>query len=122
MPIYEYLCRHCGQQVELMQKISEPPAKKCPECGRSALTKQVSAAGFRLTGAGWYETDFKSGNKKNLASATEAATPSDAAKPGTGVAADTTAAAPKPAAVKTEGKTESKKKPDKKGGKPAAAA
>jgi predicted nucleic acid-binding Zn ribbon protein len=39
----------------------------CPACGKASLKKQISAAGFRLSGGGWYETDFKSGKKKNLA-------------------------------------------------------
>ena len=72
MPIYEYQCEKCGHQFDALQKISEKPLKKCPECGKMALTKLVSAAGFRLKGGGWYETDFKSGNKKNLANSDSA--------------------------------------------------
>ncbi|MGH8460557.1 MAG: FmdB family zinc ribbon protein [Stenotrophobium sp.] len=67
MPIYDYYCQACGKQSEIMHKISDPPAKKCPVCGKPALTKQMSATGFRLKGGGWYETDFKSGSKKNIA-------------------------------------------------------
>ena len=68
MPIYEYQCEKCEHQFDTLQKLSEKPLKKCPECGKMALNKLVSAAGFRLKGGGWYETDFKSGgNKKNLA-------------------------------------------------------
>ncbi len=67
MPIYEYQCEKCDHQFDALQKISEKPLKKCPECGKKSLTKLISAAGFRLKGGGWYETDFKSGNKKNLA-------------------------------------------------------
>ncbi len=66
MPIYEYVCRDCGAESEIMQRISEAPATDCPACGKPGLTKVVSAAGFRLSGGGWYETDFKSGGKKNL--------------------------------------------------------
>ena len=66
MPIYEYRCEHCGHEMEALQKISDGPLVDCPECGRPALKKLVSAAGFRLKGGGWYETDFKSGGKKNL--------------------------------------------------------
>ena len=66
MPIYEYQCSKCGFQTEVLQKISDAPLKKCPECGKSAMQKMVSAPSFRLKGAGWYETDFKSGNKKNV--------------------------------------------------------
>jgi putative FmdB family regulatory protein len=65
MPIYEYRCEHCGHELEKMQKISDAPLTDCPECGRPALKKLISAAGFRLKGGGWYETDFKkSGDKK----------------------------------------------------------
>ncbi|MFT4046119.1 MAG: zinc ribbon domain-containing protein [Solimonas sp.] len=66
MPIYDYHCTLCGTDTEVMHKISDPPATDCPECGKPGLVKQISAAGFRLSGGGWYETDFKSGNKKNL--------------------------------------------------------
>ena len=47
--------------------MSDDPLTVCPACHKSELKKLVSAAGFRLSGGGWYETDFKSGNKKNLA-------------------------------------------------------
>ena len=67
MPIYEYQCTECGELHEALRKISDPPLTDCPACGKSALRKKVSAAAFRLAGSGWYETDFKSGNKKNLA-------------------------------------------------------
>ena len=66
MPIYEYRCDECGHEMDAMQKISDPPLVDCPECGKPALRKQLSAAGFRLKGGGWYETDFKSGKKKNI--------------------------------------------------------
>ena len=67
MPIYEYRCDSCGHETEIMHKMSETPKPTCPGCGEEALKKQTSAAGFRLKGSGWYETDFKSGSKKNLA-------------------------------------------------------
>ncbi|NGY03496.1 FmdB family zinc ribbon protein [Solimonas terrae] len=67
MPIYDYHCTACKADSEILHKISDPPETICPECGQPALVKQVSAAGFRLSGGGWYETDFKSGGKKNLA-------------------------------------------------------
>jgi putative FmdB family regulatory protein len=68
MPFYEYQCQACSAQVEVLQKISDAPLKKCPECGRNKLIKLVSAPGFRLKGGGWYETDFKGDkdNKRNL--------------------------------------------------------
>lgn len=88
MPIYDYHCTACGADCEVLQKISDPPETQCPECGNQALLKQVSAAGFRLSGGGWYETDFKSGDKKkNLAgdkagaTADKPATPASSDKP-----------------------------------------
>ncbi len=69
MPIYEYQCQACDHKLEKLQKISDEPLKDCPECGKQELKKLVSAAGFRLSGSGWYETDFKSKNQKNLSKA-----------------------------------------------------
>ena len=67
MPIYEYRCSSCGFVLELIQKIGEAAPENCPECQNQSLKKQVSAASFRLKGSGWYETDFKTGNKRQLA-------------------------------------------------------
>ena len=66
MPIYEYKCQSCGHELEKLQRMNEERLKDCPECGEAELHRLVSAAGFRLKGAGWYETDFKKGSKKNL--------------------------------------------------------
>ncbi|MXY51521.1 MAG: zinc ribbon domain-containing protein [Gammaproteobacteria bacterium] len=84
MPIYEYACRACDHAFETMQKASESPLEDCPECGEPQLKKLLSAPVFRLKGSGWYETDFKSGDKKrNLAgeTATGDAKSDSAAKP-----------------------------------------
>lgn len=70
MPIYEYQCESCSHNLEALQKLSDAPLVDCPACGKSSLKKQISAAGFRLSGGGWYETDFKSGKKKNIAGET----------------------------------------------------
>lgn len=67
MPIYEYRCEACGHYLETLQKISDPPLSDCHKCGQPALKKLISASAFRLKGGGWYETDFKTGNKKNVA-------------------------------------------------------
>ena len=66
MPIYEYICTECEHAHEALQKMSDDPLKDCPACGKPALEKMISAAGFRLSGSGWYETDFKSGKQRNL--------------------------------------------------------
>ena len=73
MPIYEYQCEACGEELEALRKISDAPLVECPGCGEPSLRKKISAAAFRLKGGGWYETDFKTGNKKNLASGSDGA-------------------------------------------------
>ena len=80
MPIYEYACKSCGFGKDVLQKMSDAPLTQCPECKEETFTKKISAPGFRLKGSGWYETDFKSGNKKNLASGTESTGKSDSKK------------------------------------------
>lgn len=90
MPIYVYRCSHCGHQQDVLQKISDPRLTTCPACGREAYEKQVTAAGFRLKGSGWYETDFRGGGKSASHSdgVTGAGGASSAASPaGTGPAA-----------------------------------
>lgn len=66
MPIYEYQCAGCGHRLEAIQRFSDAPLKQCPDCGRAKLKKLISAAGFRLGGKGWYETDFKKDKQRNL--------------------------------------------------------
>lgn len=63
MPVYEYQCESCGDVVEAMQKISDPPLKKCEKCGGN-LKKIISKTSFRLIGDGWYATDYKNKPKK----------------------------------------------------------
>ena len=67
MPIYEYKCQSWAHYFEVLQRISEEPLSACPECKKNTLKKLVSAPNFRLKGQGWYETDFKKDNQKNLA-------------------------------------------------------
>ena len=67
MPIYEYQCSKCEHKMEALQKISDDALTICPACDKPNLVKLISAASFRLKGSGWYETDFKTGNKKQLA-------------------------------------------------------
>ena len=66
MPIYEYKCLKCEHQFEVIQRFSDNPVETCPACNRKTVKKLVSAPSFRLKGGGWYETDFKTGSKKNI--------------------------------------------------------
>lgn len=57
MPIYEYECEKCGEVIEILQKISDPPLKKCNHCG-GKIRKLMSMNTFHLKGSGWYVTDY----------------------------------------------------------------
>jgi putative FmdB family regulatory protein len=74
MPIYEYKCKACEHKFDKLQKISDEPLTVCPDCGKPELVKLVSAAGFRLKGTGWYETDFKNKSTKSTDTTKPAAT------------------------------------------------
>ena len=111
MPIYAFQCAECGHSFDRLQKLSDPDPEACPSCGAPAIKRQLTAPSFRLSGSGWYETDFKKdGDKKrNLAEsgsgsageakpAAAAASTDGAAKPAAAPAA-TPAPAAKPAAT-----------------------
>jgi len=58
MPIYEYRCHKCGQTLEMMQKFSDAPLSRCPQC-KGKVSKIISNCAFHLKGSGWYVTDYK---------------------------------------------------------------
>ena len=68
MPIYEYACKSCDHTLDALQKMSDDPLVECPGCGKPSLKRLISAPRFRLKGTGWYETDFKKDNQRNLSS------------------------------------------------------
>jgi putative FmdB family regulatory protein len=86
MPFYEYQCKSCGHELEAMQKVSDSPLRKCPKCGKTQLTRLMSAPVFRLKGGGWYETDFKGDkdSQRNLADRPDADAPKDTKADSTG--------------------------------------
>lgn len=75
MPIYEYRCESCGHELEALQKMSDPLLTDCPECKNASLKKALTAAGFRLKGSGWYETDFKGKKKSEEKSKSDSSAP-----------------------------------------------
>ncbi len=104
MPIYEYECKACSNRFEAIQKFSDAPLIDCPACSAAELRKLVSAPAFRLKGAGWYETDFKSGGKRNLAEGAGDAGGSGAASGGgDSTSAGSSDGAAKPAAAGSSG-------------------
>ncbi|MDN5938617.1 MAG: zinc ribbon domain-containing protein [Salinisphaera sp.] len=67
MPIYEYACPACGAEMEKLLRSQDQEPSECPECGQPGLKRKVSAAVFRLSGSGWYETDFKKDGRRHIA-------------------------------------------------------
>jgi putative FmdB family regulatory protein len=103
MPFYEYECQACKYYAEVMQKISDTPLTRCPSCGKRALKKLVSVPVFRLKGAGWYETDFKSDKetRRNLVGAEKEESKAESKS-------ETTEAKPTPEAKEGKGSKEAK--------------
>ncbi|EOH6292449.1 FmdB family zinc ribbon protein [Burkholderia cenocepacia] len=100
MPIYAYRCEACGFAKDVLQKMSDAPLTQCPECGKDAFRKQVTAAGFQLKGSGWYVTDFRGGSGGDSAPATASGDAAPAAP-----AAEAAPAAAAPAAASSSGST-----------------
>jgi putative FmdB family regulatory protein len=112
MPIYEYRCRACGAEKEVLQKISDPLLTQCPVCGKPEMVKLVSAAGFQLKGTGWYATDFKHGSRPQKSGSPEdgKAGASDAAKSDSAASGSAKADSAKPDSAKPDSaKSESAK-------------
>ena len=57
MPLYEYQCQKCKHKFEKIQKFSDRPIKKCPECG-GPVEKVMHAPAVQFKGTGWYVTDY----------------------------------------------------------------
>jgi len=126
MPFYEYECSACKFYVEVLQKISDAPLKKCPSCKKQTMKRLLSAPVFRLKGGGWYETDFKSDkeNKRNLvgedkeAASTE--TKADVKQPDKPAETKPAAAEAKPEKAESKPADSSKKRMPRTKPKPAA--
>jgi putative FmdB family regulatory protein len=114
MPIYEFECLTCSERFDRLQKLSDPDPDSCPQCGATGVRRRLTAPSFRLSGSGWYETDFKkdSDKKRNLVDKGEPAkadaAPAKTADPAPSKAGDsksadksasTTKPAPAPAAT-----------------------
>ncbi|WBF65498.1 MAG: zinc ribbon domain-containing protein [Candidatus Kinetoplastibacterium crithidii] len=79
MPIYTYKCMTCGCVNDVLQKMNDNPIQKCPDCGSSSYSKQVTAPSFQLKGNGWYVTDFRDSknNKSEKEQVTKSEKPND---------------------------------------------
>lgn len=65
MPTYDYICDACGHALEIFQSMTEGPKRKCPECGKLKLKRQIgTGAGIMFKGSGFYQTDYRSESYK----------------------------------------------------------
>ena len=90
MPTYEYMCKNCGETLEVFQSFSEKPLRKHTECG-GELKKVFHARGVVFKGSGFYSTDSRSSSassskkseslKKGESSKSEKTTKSEASAP-----------------------------------------
>ena len=86
MPIYEFRCKKCSNQIEVYQKFSDKPPTRCKKCG-GRLEKMISQTAFQLKGEGWYVTEYgRKGSvsekvEKELSSPEPASKTDDTAKP-----------------------------------------
>lgn len=105
MPIYVFRCDDCGEKFERLQKLSDPDPDVCPHCGKhDTVHKQVTAPAFRLSGSGWYETDFKSDKEKKRNLAGDAAKPKEASAADKPAEPAKSAEPPKPVAAEKNSK------------------
>jgi len=82
VPVYEYRCKKCGYQFERIQKMSEPPERRCERCGGS-VAKLISSSGLMFKGAGWYVTDYSKKLKEDKKEKNGEKDKKEAAKPAT---------------------------------------
>jgi putative FmdB family regulatory protein len=82
MPIYEYVCSSCDEEIETIQKVSDAPLKKCPNCQADTLNKKTSMTSFQLKGGGWYSDGYGNSNGKS-GDDSKKVTPKDSTKPAT---------------------------------------
>jgi putative FmdB family regulatory protein len=112
LPIYEYACKSCDHTLDALQKMVDAPLVECPACGEASLKRLISAPRFRLKGQGWYETDFKKDNQRNIAGDKDPAK-ADAAKTEVAKADGAKTNGAKTDGAKAESKTADKPKSDK---------
>src|SRR5215468_4500753 len=108
MPIYEYKCNKCGV-VEVMQRITEAPLRKCPNC-KGKVERMVSRSSFVLKGSGWYATDYANKGKDHAPASEDGASSSNGADKGESQG-ESKAESKSDAKASTESKPSSEKTP-----------
>lgn len=67
MPTYTYRCTKCGQEIEVVQSMSDPPLQRCKKC-RGKLQRTFHPVGIVLKGSGFHKTDYRSPASKGSSS------------------------------------------------------
>ena len=98
MPLYEYRCKKCHHTFEKIRLFSDPPIKKCPECG-GTVEQLLSAPAVQFKGSGWYVTDYARSGSSDKSKSSESTSSSSSEKDGSAKSSE-----------KSESKNESKKK------------
>ena len=65
MPTYQYRCRECDEELEVVQSFTDDPLTKCPNCKKKALRKVFAAPGIAFKGSGFYKNDSRGGSGKS---------------------------------------------------------
>jgi putative FmdB family regulatory protein len=73
VPLYEYECKKCGHRFERIQKFSDKPVTRCPECG-GKVEQLLHAPAVQFKGSGWYVTDYA---RKSSSSSSDSGSKSD---------------------------------------------
>ena len=115
MPVYEYRCGKCGHEFEELQRITEDPIRKCPQCGKPAVERLISKTSFVLKGSGWYATDY---GRKSSPEPSPASTPAKS-NGGNGSSGGTDKPAPAPSSSSAESSAADTSTADKPAAKPA---
>src|SRR4051812_40969526 len=85
MPTYEYACKDCGSQLEVVQSFSDDPLTECPEC-KGALRKVFGSVGISFKGSGFYKNDSRPAGAKKASTSSDSKTSDSTTKPDTGKA------------------------------------
>lgn len=79
MPLYEYKCTQCEEQIEIIQKISDPPYSHCPKCG-GEMRKLISSPAIQFKGTGFYKTDYASSSSSSKSESGSSPSPDSSSK------------------------------------------
>jgi len=75
MPTYEYRCKECGEQLEVVQAFTDDPLTVCPNCS-GELRKVFAVPGISFKGSGFYKTDNRSKKSASATKSSESSTDS----------------------------------------------